>query len=516
MPQWAQSVLNGPNDPLYGTTLGVNPSYATRQSIFDAPSSSGDGTGSTYGVYGAPVQGSFGDGMPTTGMFVGADNTALRSVSVGSPGALAAGLAVGGMSGISAAAAALTSAAGAPYDSIAMEAANAMTEPGQSGGTSNAGGGIDPIRVNDLAPSDVRASGGNRSLLYANGQGFPVAVDTRADGRILTTFADGYSVSAQDGGHSVFAARNMSDMGPTLSNADYQAVVDRASALQWGTDSSALYHSVAGFFDNLFGIQPNPMRTPDQEAELADLQGMISARVTTDPLQASYPVLAARLDAAAGGPVGGLTVLGTQDWSPTNQYFAARTAGSADGVLTAFGTAYAARGLQGFVGTSRSELEPANSLQAETVGGFNPATSTGLEYTSKSLGENVLELTSRQKFDAAGNVVPAIGVRSEAVTTFNPNSGDMFINFYRTTETGRGVGTELISNSIQNFGPQNVQSISAELGLTNKSIFEYNMSSEGMSPISAASNTPLGKSLISLGYRQIEVNGLHITARLGN
>ncbi|MBB6582004.1 hypothetical protein HXP36_09665 [Ralstonia solanacearum] len=42
MPQWAQSGLNGPNDPLYGTTLGVNPSYATRQSIFDASSSSGD------------------------------------------------------------------------------------------------------------------------------------------------------------------------------------------------------------------------------------------------------------------------------------------------------------------------------------------------------------------------------------------------------------------------------------------------------------------------------------------
>ncbi len=72
MPQWAQSTLNGPNDPLYGTSLGVNPSYATRQSIFDTPPSSGDGTGSLYGVYGAPVQGSFGDGTRTTGMFANA------------------------------------------------------------------------------------------------------------------------------------------------------------------------------------------------------------------------------------------------------------------------------------------------------------------------------------------------------------------------------------------------------------------------------------------------------------
>ncbi|WP_459204014.1 DNA/RNA non-specific endonuclease [Ralstonia pseudosolanacearum] len=79
MPQWAQSVLNGPNDPLYGTSLGIDSSYATRQSIFDTPSSSGDGTGSLYGVYGAPVQGSFGDGTATTGVFASGSTTDLRS-----------------------------------------------------------------------------------------------------------------------------------------------------------------------------------------------------------------------------------------------------------------------------------------------------------------------------------------------------------------------------------------------------------------------------------------------------
>lgn len=156
------------------------------------------------------------------------------------------------------------------------------------------------------------------------------------------------------------------------------------------------------------------------------------------------------------------------------------------------------------------------SFSSTGVNAFSPAPSTGVAYTSESLGTNILELTSRQKFDAAGNIVPAMGIRSEMVSTFNPGQGDLFVNFYRTTENGRGVGTEMLSNSIQSFGPQNVHSVSAELGLTNKSIFEYNMSSEGMSPVQAVSNTPLGKSLISLGYRHIEVNGLYIKARLGN
>jgi filamentous hemagglutinin len=144
------------------------------------------------------------------------------------------------------------------------------------------------------------------------------------------------------------------------------------------------------------------------------------------------------------------------------------------------------------------------------VSGFNPASSTGLTYTPESLGANILELTPRQKFNAEGNIVPEMGIRSEIVSTFNPEKEDLFINFYRTTESGRGVGTEMISNSIQGFGMQNVRSISAELGLTNKSVYEYNMSAEGMSPAQAASNTSPGKSMINPGYGQIEMNGLYI------
>ena len=65
----SQQFDGGLVDPLYGTSLGVNPSYATRQSIFSSPSSTGDGASSLYGVYGPPVHGSFGDGTPTAGVF---------------------------------------------------------------------------------------------------------------------------------------------------------------------------------------------------------------------------------------------------------------------------------------------------------------------------------------------------------------------------------------------------------------------------------------------------------------
>ncbi len=118
-------------------------------------------------------------------------------------------------------------------------------------------------------------------------------------------------------------------------------------------------------------------------------------------------------------------------------------------------------------------------ISALGAGGFNPASPTGLTYASESLGTNILELTSRQKFDASGNAVQAMGIRSEIVSTFRPETGNLFINFYRTTEVGRGVGAEMISNSIQNFGVSNVQSISAELGLTNKAIYEFNIATEG-------------------------------------
>ena len=451
-------------------------------------------------LYGSAPNYNYLDNTPVSGVFVGANasDPAIPEVqnpdgSWTPPGA-ATGQPVGNMQsnplGLDANGA-FSYAAGPRYAPIATLAANDVAGPGQPVVTSDAGGGTDP---NTLAPVEIRANGPNGSRLYTNGQGFPVSVDTLANGRILTTYADGYTVSTQDGGNSIFTARNMSDIGPTLSNADYQAVSDRASALQWGTDSSPLYHSVAGFFDNLFGIQPNPMRTPDQEAELADLQGMISARVTTDPLQARNPVLAAQLDAAAGGPVGGLTVWATQNSSPTDQYYAARTASSADGVLTAFGSAYAARGLPGFMGgpasteigvpVSRSPnpLSPVQSVDAygnqiyyrtmseeqfahlERTGELPPTTETSispvLSYSSKYNGVTVKFTTAPgtseqlQEIGIAANPPAAAQLPDLSTQTgswmqtnvrFKVEGGQM------TTQLGQGPGINIFNQNIVQF-----------------------------------------------------------------
>ncbi|MBN3815101.1 LysM peptidoglycan-binding domain-containing protein [Paraburkholderia sp. Se-20369] len=284
-------------------------------------------------------------------------------------------------------------------------------------------------------------------------------------------------------------------------------------------------------FQARFG-EPNPgMQVADANELFARLAQSSSAR--TDAMMSAYQL--PRLDPLAGQPklvpidaaasrastdAAFMRFMETQGSQPIGGLMAnaaiqaTGNASYAGLVADAAGPLDALWAPRGGAGASVASIRRAGA--SIRVGGFNPASSTGLTYTPESLGANVLELTSRQKFNAEGNIVPAMGIRSEIVSTFNPEKGDLFINFYRTTESGRGVGTEMISNSIQGFGAQNVRSISAELGLTNKSVYEYNMSVEGMSPAQAASNTPLGKSLINLGYGQIEMNGLYIRARLGN
>ncbi|MHA6916162.1 hypothetical protein ACQUJO_23965 [Ralstonia pseudosolanacearum] len=69
------SAFGGLVDPLYGTSLGIDATYAERTSVFDAQSSlMSDGT-ALYGVYGQPVpQPSYGDGTRTSGIFLGSES----------------------------------------------------------------------------------------------------------------------------------------------------------------------------------------------------------------------------------------------------------------------------------------------------------------------------------------------------------------------------------------------------------------------------------------------------------
>jgi hypothetical protein len=134
--------------------------------------------------------------------------------------------------------------------------------------------------------------------------------------------------------------------------------------------------------------------------------------------------------------------------------------------------------------------------------GFTPATSTGLTFETKvtQQGPNLeIELTSNQKFDkATGAVVDNKFSRSNLVGALN-SDGNLFIHWYETSVQGRGVGSEMISKAIETAGVQNVTSVSAQLGLTNAKAYEAAIAS-GANPINAVWQTPIGKTMQSMGY----------------
>ncbi|WP_426336031.1 hemagglutinin repeat-containing protein [Pseudoduganella sp. R-31] len=138
--------------------------------------------------------------------------------------------------------------------------------------------------------------------------------------------------------------------------------------------------------------------------------------------------------------------------------------------------------------------------------GFIPANRTGLNYETsvKPLSTTVeIELTSRQKFDkTTGAVVNSVAARSNLLGTFNSTNGDLFIHWYETSIVGRGVGSEMISNAIEAAGINDVNSVSAQLGLTNLKAFRAARDA-GATPADAVWQTPLGKSMHAMGYKNV-------------
>lgn len=68
------------------------------------------------------------------------------------------------------------------------------------------------------------------------------------------------------------------------------------------------------------------------------------------------------------------------------------------------------------------------------------------------------------------------------------------------------MGTEKISRAIELAGPNKINSVSALLGAANAAVFRDSVSS-GSSLEQAVWHTPLGKSVSSLGFQVVEVNG---------
>ncbi|EQB8435066.1 DUF637 domain-containing protein, partial [Pseudomonas aeruginosa] len=144
--------------------------------------------------------------------------------------------------------------------------------------------------------------------------------------------------------------------------------------------------------------------------------------------------------------------------------------------------------------------------------GFIPAERTGLNFEekvkNKAGGYVDVELSARQKFDKSGVVVDSKFAQSDLVARYSPD-GNLYIDWYGTTVSGKGVGSEMISRAIEAVGANKVKTVSAQLGKDNLDAFKAG-SSRGLSKEQAVWNTPLGKTMNSLGFTEVEVHGASV------
>ncbi|MBF1869391.1 DUF637 domain-containing protein, partial [Pseudomonas aeruginosa] len=144
--------------------------------------------------------------------------------------------------------------------------------------------------------------------------------------------------------------------------------------------------------------------------------------------------------------------------------------------------------------------------------GFIPAERTGLNFEekvkNKAGGYVDVELSARQKFDKSGVVVDSKFAQSDLVARYSPD-GNLYIDWYGTTVSGKGVGSEMISRAIEAVGANKVKTVSAQLGKDNLDAFKAG-SSRGLSKEQAVWNTPLGKTMSSLGFTEVEVHGASV------
>ncbi|MEY8174863.1 hemagglutinin repeat-containing protein [Burkholderia multivorans] len=119
-----------------------------------------------------------------------------------------------------------------------------------------------------------------------------------------------------------------------------------------------------------------------------------------------------------------------------------------------------------------------------------------------------VELSARQKFDKNGSVVDSKFAQSDLIGRYSPD-GNFHIDWYGTTVSGRGVGTDMISKAIESVGADKVKTVSAQLGNANRDAYN-SATSSGISPVQAVWATPLGKSMNSLGFKGVEVNGYNV------
>jgi len=88
---------------------------------------------------------------------------------------------------------------------------------------------------------------------------------------------------------------------------------------------------------------------------------------------------------------------------------------------------------------------------------------------------------------------------------FDSTTGDLFVGWMSTIQPGRGIGTELLGRAIEAIGVAEVESVSGELGGTNRRVYQA-LRRQGTSAEDAAWGTPLGRSLRALGFTGLRLD----------
>jgi hypothetical protein len=204
-------------------------------------------------------------------------------------------------------------------------------------------------------------------LAYLDGVGTSIGDRTLGDGSKVEVFSNGVRVTVPDGSASRFEAGDTTPFGMMMTSNELSFASSRASTLTWKYDEPGTMHDIKAWADNLVGITPKPVLTPDQQTELKALQDMtrLAREYHSNPEQ--YNIDAMQLQAAANGPFGALTAMMTSRSDVRTRYHATQAAIAVDNGLQSVAMAAAAKaelpqtrfaGMQGRIGVGNSESSP--------------------------------------------------------------------------------------------------------------------------------------------------------------
>ena len=163
-------------------------------------------------------------------------------------------------------------------------------------------------------PGVLATASTSQSLAYVNGQGSALKVLPQSNGSSIELYANGYNIVDPLGG-STFYSTDMSFLGANqLDPQTWQSVVDRYNQLD-AKDSPGAWHSVKSWVDDLVGVTPATVLTPDESAEKDELWAMegVHSRYLADP--ASFNLGAVRIGAATESLLGSIIIAATSNSS---------------------------------------------------------------------------------------------------------------------------------------------------------------------------------------------------------